>query len=115
MILAFNVSWTPYAVVCFLRLLNKINIPAVWTVPGFIFTKSSCCWNPVIYVFLNRQFRETILPTKLNKIISQFETRTDNYGKSQKSEVLIEAINPLFQVSGAYEKECNSRCVVHTE
>merc|ERR1719367_2643124 len=101
MILAFNVSWTPYAVVCFLRLLNKINIPAVWTVPGFIFTKSSCCWNPVIYVFLNRQFRETILPSKLNAIISHLEKRSDhdNLGKSPKSEVLIEAINPLFQLT----------------
>ena len=68
-----------------------------------IYTFSSCCWNPVIYVFLNRQvrtnvafvkyhivkklyptyfplttyviylifqFRETILPSKLNAIIS---------------------------------------------
>ena len=39
MILAFNVSWTPYAIVCFLRLLNHNPIPPVWTVPGFILTK----------------------------------------------------------------------------
>ena len=39
MILAFNVSWTPYAIVCFLRLLNYNPIPPVWTVPGFILTK----------------------------------------------------------------------------
>ena len=52
MILAFNVSWTPYAVVCFLRLLNQINIPAVWTVPGFIFTKRLRFFVSKLYIYI---------------------------------------------------------------
>ena len=59
------------------------------------------------------QFRETILPSKLNAIISHFEKRFDhdNFGNSPKSEVLIEAINPLFQLSDPYDESCDSRCL----
>ena len=39
MILAFNFSWTPYAIVCFLRLIQQNLVIPVWTVPGFILTK----------------------------------------------------------------------------
>ena len=39
MIFAYNMSWTPYALVCFLRLVNLNFLSPAWTVPGFIFTK----------------------------------------------------------------------------
>ena len=39
MIFAYNMSWTPYALVCFLRLINLNFLSPAWTVPGFIFTK----------------------------------------------------------------------------
>ena len=64
-------------------------------------------------IFLFFQFRETILPPKLNVIISHFEKQSDhdNFGNSPKSEVLIEAINPLFQLSEPYDEMCGSRCL----
>ena len=46
-------------------------------------------------------------------IISHFEKQSDhdNFGNSPKSEVLIEAINPLFQLSEPYDEMCGSRCL----
>ena len=86
MILAFNISWTPYAFVCTLKLVHHNFVSDAWAVPGLllakrynlslteevgefnayvslkyfinyicIFLSSSCCWNPIIYVLLNKQ------------------------------------------------------------
>lgn len=39
MILAFNLSWTPYAVVCTLKLFNPYLVPDAWAVPGLLLAK----------------------------------------------------------------------------
>ena len=39
MVLAFNASWTPYAIVCTLKLFNKNFISPSWTIPGLLLAK----------------------------------------------------------------------------
>lgn len=39
MILAFNISWTPYAFVCTLKLLHHNFVSDTWAVPGLLLAK----------------------------------------------------------------------------
>nr|BDI63177.1 xenopsin 1 [Peronia verruculata] len=62
MIGVFLVSWIPYAIVSFTSAFGS-GIPMsrlVETIPALI-AKSSCIWNPVIYVVTNNQFRSSLL------------------------------------------------------
>ncbi|BES93074.1 7 transmembrane receptor (rhodopsin family) [Nesidiocoris tenuis] len=59
MIFAFFIAWTPYAVLTLLiAFANEDISPAVATIPA-IFAKTSICYNPIIYVGLNTQFRKS--------------------------------------------------------
>ena len=47
MVLAFNASWTPYAIVCTLKLFNKNFIAPSWTIPGLLLAKRwATFWSP---------------------------------------------------------------------
>jgi hypothetical protein len=54
MIVAFLVSWLPYAIVCFVKIAGYDVTPTVSALP-LLCAKSSICWNPIIYVVLNEQ------------------------------------------------------------
>ncbi|XP_014284462.1 pinopsin [Halyomorpha halys] len=59
MILAFFISWTPYAISALLIAFLDARIsPGLATVPA-VFAKTSICYNPIIYVGLNSQFRQS--------------------------------------------------------
>nr|QJT41773.1 rhodopsin like opsin [Piabucina panamensis] len=64
MVLGFLVAWTPYASVAAWIFLNKgVAFTAQFmAVPAF-FSKSSAIFNPIIYVLLNKQFRNCMLTT----------------------------------------------------
>lgn len=56
MVLAFLLTWLPYAAMALAIILDSslyIN-PLIATVPVFL-AKSSTVYNPIIYVFMNRQ------------------------------------------------------------
>lgn len=59
MVIAFLVCWLPYASVAWYIFANQGSEfgPVFMTVPAF-FAKSSAFYNPVIYIFLNRQVGE---------------------------------------------------------
>ena len=44
--------WTPYAIVCLMRMRGNTVSPTVVAFP-MLFAKSGTCWNPIIYVALN--------------------------------------------------------------
>lgn len=49
--------WTPYAFTAFYVAFGFGSLPViVATIPSF-FAKSASVWNPIIYVFTNKQFR----------------------------------------------------------
>ncbi|TSL97265.1 rhodopsin [Bagarius yarrelli] len=58
MVIAFLVCWLPYASVAWYIFANQGSEfgPVFMTVPAF-FAKSAALYNPVIYIFLNRQVR----------------------------------------------------------
>ncbi|XP_053326029.1 parapinopsin-like [Spea bombifrons] len=63
MVLAFLVCWLPYAAFAMAVVANPgiyIN-PIIATVPMYL-TKTSTVYNPIIYIFMNKQFQECVIP-----------------------------------------------------
>ncbi|OCT58654.1 parapinopsin [Xenopus laevis] len=63
MILAFLICWLPYAAFAMTVVANPgmyIN-PIIATVPMYL-TKTSTVYNPIIYIFMNKQFQECVIP-----------------------------------------------------
>ncbi|KAF6205310.1 hypothetical protein GE061_019480 [Apolygus lucorum] len=59
MIFAFFIAWTPYAILALMiAFMNTSISPAIATIPA-IFAKTSICYNPIIYVGLNSQFKKS--------------------------------------------------------
>ncbi|XP_078518532.1 parapinopsin-like [Lissotriton helveticus] len=63
MIIAFLICWLPYAAFAMTVVANPgIYIdPILATVPMYL-TKTSTVYNPIIYIFMNRQFRDCAIP-----------------------------------------------------
>uniref|UniRef100_A0A667Y0T3 Parapinopsin b n=1 Tax=Myripristis murdjan TaxID=586833 RepID=A0A667Y0T3_9TELE len=63
MVLTFLISWMPYASLALLVVYNPdVEIhPLVGTVPVYL-AKSSTVYNPIIYIYLNKQFRRYAVP-----------------------------------------------------
>nr|ADA69281.1 RH2-B opsin [Lepidopus fitchi] len=64
MVFGFLLAWTPYASLTAYIFMNKgvAFTPQSMAVPAF-FAKSSALFNPIIYVLLNKQFRNCMLTT----------------------------------------------------
>nr|AAF12820.1 deep brain photoreceptor protein pinopsin [Bufo japonicus] len=64
MVLAFLICWLPYAVFAIVMASNKNVVidPTLASMPSY-FSKTATVYNPVIYVFMNKQFRDCL--TKL--------------------------------------------------
>ncbi|XP_065118698.2 vertebrate ancient long opsin b [Paramisgurnus dabryanus] len=62
MIIAFMVGWTPYAAFSIIvTAYPTIHIdPRMGSIPAF-FSKTAAVYNPVIYVFMNKQFRKCLM------------------------------------------------------
>uniref|UniRef100_A0A8C2GJK1 Vertebrate ancient long opsin b n=1 Tax=Cyprinus carpio TaxID=7962 RepID=A0A8C2GJK1_CYPCA len=62
MIVAFMVGWTPYAAFSItVTACPTIHIdPRLGSVPAF-FSKTAAVYNPIIYVFMNKQFRKCLI------------------------------------------------------
>ncbi|MBN3285343.1 OPSO protein, partial [Polyodon spathula] len=62
MILAFIIGWTPYSVFSILiTACPNIHLdPRLAAIPAF-FAKTTTVYNPVIYVFMNKQFRKCLI------------------------------------------------------
>ncbi|KAL4641243.1 opsin-VA-like [Arapaima gigas] len=62
MIVAFMVGWTPYAAFSILvTAYPTIDLdPRLAAIPAF-FSKTAAVYNPVIYVFMNKQFRKCLI------------------------------------------------------
>uniref|UniRef100_A0A6J0UQP0 Parapinopsin-like n=1 Tax=Pogona vitticeps TaxID=103695 RepID=A0A6J0UQP0_9SAUR len=62
MVMAFLICWLPYATFALVVVGNpKIYInPIIATVPMYM-AKSSTFYNPIIYIFMNKQFRDCLI------------------------------------------------------
>uniref|UniRef100_A0A3B4B089 G-protein coupled receptors family 1 profile domain-containing protein n=1 Tax=Periophthalmus magnuspinnatus TaxID=409849 RepID=A0A3B4B089_9GOBI len=64
MVISFLVCWVPYATVAWYIFANQGTEfgPGIMTAPAF-FAKSSALYNPIIYILLNKQFRNCMITT----------------------------------------------------
>ncbi|XP_060114803.1 pinopsin-like [Heteronotia binoei] len=64
MVMAFLVCWLPYATFAMVVATTKdLSLqPALASLPSY-FSKTATVYNPIIYVFMNKQFRSCILNT----------------------------------------------------
>uniref|UniRef100_A0A3Q3A1W0 Rhodopsin n=1 Tax=Kryptolebias marmoratus TaxID=37003 RepID=A0A3Q3A1W0_KRYMA len=64
MVLGFLFAWTPYASFAAWIFLNKgaAFSPTAMAIPAF-FSKTSALFNPIIYILMNKQFRNCMLTT----------------------------------------------------
>ncbi|XP_070695544.1 parapinopsin a [Pempheris klunzingeri] len=93
MVLAFLVTWLPYAAMALAVTIDSSIYfdPLIATIPVYL-AKSSTVYNPIIYIFMNRQFRRYAIPTVLcgrnpwasDPQISEAETTVASLNKSQK-------------------------------
>ncbi|XP_065397974.1 opsin-3 isoform X2 [Macaca fascicularis] len=62
MIFTFLVCWMPYIVICFLVVNGHGHLvtPTI-SIVSYLFAKSNTVYNPVIYVFMIRKFRRSLL------------------------------------------------------
>ncbi|XP_066448603.1 pinopsin-like [Eleutherodactylus coqui] len=62
MVFAFLICWLPYAVFAIVMATNKHIVidPTLASMPSY-FSKTATVYNPVIYVFMNKQFRNCLI------------------------------------------------------
>uniref|UniRef100_A0A673G600 Parapinopsin a n=1 Tax=Sinocyclocheilus rhinocerous TaxID=307959 RepID=A0A673G600_9TELE len=93
MVMAFLLTWLPYAAFALSVILdpNLYIDPVIATVPMYL-AKSSTVFNPIIYIFMNRQFREHAVPFLLcgrnlwaaEPVESEEETTASSVSRSNK-------------------------------
>ncbi|XP_055638145.1 vertebrate ancient opsin-like [Toxorhynchites rutilus septentrionalis] len=78
MVIAFMIAWTPYSVFALLEQFgpSEAVTPAMAVLPALI-AKSSICYNPIIYVGMNTQFRAAFKRVRNND--SQDNNTTTNH------------------------------------
>ncbi|XP_055513692.1 pinopsin-like [Leucoraja erinacea] len=64
MVMAFLVCWLPYTTFAMVIAINKDIViqPTLASMPSY-FSKTATIYNPVIYVFMNKQFRTCLVTT----------------------------------------------------
>nr|P35357.1 RecName: Full=Blue-sensitive opsin P467; AltName: Full=Blue photoreceptor pigment [Gekko gecko]AAA49307.1 visual pigment [Gekko gecko] len=95
MVLGFLLAWTPYAATAIWIFTNRGAAFSVtfMTIPAF-FSKSSSIYNPIIYVLLNKQFRNCMVTTiccgknpfgdeDVSSSVSQSKTEVSSVSSSQ--------------------------------
>ncbi|XP_053561383.1 pinopsin-like [Bombina bombina] len=62
MVLAFLICWLPYATFAMVVATNKDIVihPTLASMPSY-FSKTATVYNPIIYIFMNKQFRNCLL------------------------------------------------------
>ncbi|XP_063330129.2 parapinopsin-like [Pelmatolapia mariae] len=91
MVLTFLISWMPYATLAMLVVYNpdvKIH-PLVGTVPVYL-AKSSTVYNPIIYIYLNKQFHKYAVPF----LMCGKEPREDDEASEATTTVEINKVSP---------------------
>ncbi|KAM3912882.1 vertebrate ancient opsin-like [Leptodactylus fuscus] len=119
MILAFLICWTPYAAFSILVTAHPtIELdPRLSAIPAF-FAKTASMYNPIIYVFMNKQFRRCLLqlfhcndiePKESNNPTSErvVLNRTNHGGEMQAIAAHI-ASNNGNRMTEEEQSSCNS-------
>ncbi|CAD7086887.1 unnamed protein product [Hermetia illucens] len=100
MIMAFLVAWTPYAIFALISQFGPEGLisPAMGVMPALL-AKSSICYNPMIYVGLNTQFRATL--TERSHVESTAVVTTDH--------------NEIFSHTSSIAVDCSIKSLRHSK
>ncbi|CAH8681626.1 unnamed protein product, partial [Schistosoma rodhaini] len=71
-LLFYLMSWTPYAMVCLISILGQpyFLTPTIAEMPH-IFAKMAAIYNPILYAFTNRKFKNALGIRKTSSVIMQ--------------------------------------------
>ncbi|XP_053690952.1 vertebrate ancient opsin-like [Sabethes cyaneus] len=78
MVIAFMTAWTPYAVFALVEQFGPPDLisPALAVLPALI-AKSSICYNPIIYVGMNTQYRAAFNRVRNNESMDNNTTKNN--------------------------------------
>ncbi|XP_005997879.1 rhodopsin [Latimeria chalumnae] len=98
MVISFLVCWVPYASVAAYIFFNQGSEfgPVFMTAPSF-FAKSASFYNPVIYILLNKQFRNCMITTLCcgkNPFGDEDATSAAGSSKTEASSVSSSSVSP---------------------
>ncbi|XP_067907440.1 rhodopsin [Heterodontus francisci] len=97
MVIAFLICWLPYASVAFYIFTNQGSDfgPIFMTIPAF-FAKSSAVYNPLIYILMNKQFRNCMITTLCcgKNPFEEDETTSASASKTEASSVSTSQVAP---------------------
>ncbi|XP_045537022.1 parapinopsin [Papilio machaon] len=98
MIVAFTVAWTPYSLFALLEQFAEQGIisPGVGVIPALI-AKSSICYDPLIYVGMNTQFRQSI-----RRYFSTLGRGNSETGKSCHNTILTQKLSAVNEITIRY-------------
>ncbi|NWR44341.1 OPSUV protein, partial [Regulus satrapa] len=95
MVGSFCLCYVPYAALAMYMVNNRehgIDLRLV-TVPAF-FSKSSCVYNPIIYCFMNKQFRACIMETVCGRPMSDDSEMSSSAQRTEVSSVSSSQVGP---------------------
>ncbi|XP_013161887.1 PREDICTED: parapinopsin-like [Papilio xuthus] len=98
MIVAFTVAWTPYSLFALLEQFAEQGIisPGVGVIPALI-AKSSICYDPLIYVGMNTQFRQSI-----RRYFSSIGRGNSETGKPCHNTILTQKLSAVNEITIRY-------------
>ncbi|XP_058824917.1 vertebrate ancient opsin-like [Topomyia yanbarensis] len=94
MVIAFMTAWTPYAVFALIEQFGPAEVisPALGVLPALI-AKSSICYNPIIYVGMNTQYRAAFSRVRKNDPLN------NNTTLNQPTKTMTRTSNDLVECS----------------
>ncbi|OXB52676.1 hypothetical protein ASZ78_013352, partial [Callipepla squamata] len=95
MVGSFCVCYVPYAALAMYMVNHRdhgLDLRLV-TIPAF-FSKSACVYNPIIYCFMNKQFRACILETVCGKPLTDDSDASSSAQRTEVSSVSSSQVSP---------------------
>lgn len=91
MVISFMIAWTPYSVFALIEQFGPTEIisPAMGVLPALI-AKSSICYNPIIYVGMNTQFRAAFNRVRNNESLDNNTTTNQKDITKDTSKEIVE-------------------------
>lgn len=89
----FIFAWTPYAVVSLYAMIAKPEIisPLVAILPA-LFAKSASCYNPIIYFFLFKKFRDSLRQT-VRELCARFMGQETTGAANANVELIVTSVS----------------------
>ncbi|XP_069106399.1 rhodopsin, GQ-coupled-like [Argopecten irradians] len=99
LVCAFLTSWLPYVIISMYAMFNEMTFLNPWLnmLPS-LFAKASVIWNPIIYLFINKSFRNALMDKipvlrKCHSLLRDSQSRSEPFSNETMP-------TPLFSKEG---------------